>query len=164
MTEAAVTLRKAEPSDLRAALDIVASRPAHFVPAVYPLIEADLIRHQALMAVADSRIVGFLVWRVEGREIELLWMAVTPDFERKGVGTMLLRHVLNTASDKTHVYLLTATTDSTIPGTAFNGTLYSNTIRFFKRRGFMEEKILLGHWGASNHALRLGLTLNRTKN
>lgn len=160
MSESAVALRKGEPSDLRAIIDIAASRPTHFVPAAFPLIATDFLRHQTVLAAAKGRVVAFLVWRAEDQEIELLWMAVAPDFEREGVGTRLVKYVLNAASQKTHIYLLTATPDSKISGTNFSGTGFLNTIQFFKHLGFTEEKIFPGYWGPFNHALQLGLRWN----
>ena len=158
-----VSMRRAASKDLRHILDIIDSWPTHLVNVAKTLIEADFNKHHSIVAVTENKVIGFLIWRTDGSEIELLWMAVSPETVRHGIGTKLVRYVLDSIGNEEHVFLLTATEDSTIPNTEFSGTSFSGTNKFFTKLGFKDEGILQNHWGKTNHALKLGLTLRPSK-
>ena len=54
----------------------------------------DYLMYDCLVADEDSRVVGFVVTRgVEPSEWEILYMAVDPQYRRRGVGRLLLQEV-----------------------------------------------------------------------
>ena len=48
------------------------------------------------VAIEGKRQIGFITARVEPPVLHLIWLDVHPDFQRKGVGTALLKEVMGT--------------------------------------------------------------------
>lgn len=159
MKAESISIRPAIPGDLKAVMEIVSAWPAHFVDAGKEMIVRDFAAHRSAVATIDGRVAGFLNWRTDGEEMELLWLAVAPDVVRCGVATALVKYVMQRATTERHVFLLTATTDSNIPGTAFEGQQFAATNAFFEKLRFAEEKVLPSYWGEQNHALQMGRSL-----
>lgn len=153
LSNGAIGIREAHADDLPAILAIVTNRPAHFVAAAQPLICTAFSEHRTLVCVEKETLLAFLIWSSSRSEIELLWLAVAPGHEHRGMGTALVRAVMETATTQSRVFLRTATTDSTIPGTTFNGTAYSHAIRFFESLNFAQEARVEGYWSPTNHCL-----------
>ena len=85
---------------------------------------ADYLDHDFLVAVADNRVVGFLVARtLAPGEREILNLAVTPGWRRKGVARALLSSTLGAC-----------------PGEVFLEVRESNKVaqKFYKSLGFKE--------------------------
>jgi len=148
-------LRMARSHDWPSLLVLIREWPTHYVEAAIPRIEADFTRGHAFVWEEDGRILGFMIWDTNGSEIEMKWLAVSPTATRRGIGSALVNAVLDSATTERRVFLLTATTDSVIPGTRFDGSAYADTIRFFERLGFRRARVLNQFWGAGNHALIL---------
>lgn len=60
-----------------------------------------------LARLGGGRVVGFTLFRTVADEAELLLLAVSPEFRRRGIGRMLLDHFLSDAADSgaTRVHL-----------------------------------------------------------
>jgi|KBSSwiStaDraftv2_1062776.scaffolds.fasta_scaffold44189_5 ribosomal-protein-alanine N-acetyltransferase len=50
-------------------------------------------------AASDTRICGFVLWRVVADEAELLTIAVTPDLRRRGIASLLLQKAVTSAAE-----------------------------------------------------------------
>lgn len=146
-------LRPGAASDRPAIMAIAASWPTHFVDEGLRQIERDFKTHKATVATVQGRVVGFLIWSTNGEKMELLWLAVDPRSGRRRIGTSLVSSVLAEARTEDEVFLKTATTDSVVPGTLFEGSAYSATNEFFKTLGFDETARIERYWGPQNHAL-----------
>lgn len=144
-------IRNADSDDLHQIMSIVDKWPTHFVDAAKPMIEGDFHNHKTFMAEVDREAVGFLIYSCTSEEIEVLWMAVSPNHKRKGIGTTLLRRVLDTLTTQRRVYLKTSTTDSVIPGTQFSGPAFEETTKFFQSLGFVQDTVHRKYWGDQNH-------------
>jgi ribosomal protein S18 acetylase RimI-like enzyme len=155
VTSAGWEVRRAEPSDLRGIISIISSLPGYFVTAAGDAVRRSFPESNTAVAVRRNRIVGFLMWRTDGVKIEILWAGVRSEEQRRGVGTAMFEALLEAVISETEVFVLTATPDSNIPGTQFDGSLYAGTADFYKRLGFKEIEILRGHWGEENHALKM---------
>jgi len=142
----------AAPSDLPEILEVVRAWPTHFVPAAIPMVESDFTKGKALVWKDSSHVVGFAIWDTDGNEMELKWLAVAPRCIRRGIGSALVRAFLDEATTERRAFLLTATTDSSIPGTDFNASLFHSTHHFFANHGFRRERRLDSLWSPTNHA------------
>lgn len=86
-----LTVRSASEEDLSAIAAIQEGAPeaAHWNP-------RDYLAYECRVAEQEAMVVGFLVARkVADREIEILNIAVAPDFRRQGVGRRLLDDILS---------------------------------------------------------------------
>lgn len=148
-------LRAARRDDWPALLKLIRQWPTHFVESAMSAIEADFRRTRTFVWEENGQIVGFMIWSTDGYDIEMKWLAVSPTATGRGIGSALVNAVLESASTERRIFLFTATTDSVIPGTAFDGSAFANTIRFFERLGFRRVGLLRDFWGQHNHALSL---------
>lgn len=153
-------IRPAQDGDLTAILRLVDAWPSHFVESAKPLINRDFQAHNTIVFVKNEKVTGFLIWSIGNREIELRWLAVDPDHTRNKIGSGLVRHVMSSIKTENRIVLRTATTDSIISGTGFQGEAYEATHTFFERLGFLEERIIRDYWGESNHCLVLSRKVN----
>ena len=101
----------------------------------------------------DGRLLGFVIWKTDGRELELLWLAVAPSAARTGIGRRLVEAVLSRLTTEERVFLKTAALDSTIPGTNFSGAAFASTHQFFAALGFSPTARLNDYWGKGSHML-----------
>ncbi len=154
MAKTAITIVRGVDSHIAGALRVLGLLPRYFVPTVQQEV-AGLLESRPWLAAVDPAgdVVGFLMWDERPHETELLWMAVHPQAKGNHVGSALLSNCLAGLDPSKPVYLLTATTDSKIPGTAFDGTAYEATERFFSQRGFVPAEVRKSYWGPMNHCL-----------
>lgn len=147
-------LREGTSSDWPEIERIIRAWPTHFVEKVIPLVREDFFRHQTILcANSKGQLLGFSIWRTDGCELELLWIAVEPSQVGIGIGRSIVQAVLCQRSHEHRVFLRTATTDSIIPDTSFNGAAYEATHRFFQNLGFIFGARHEGYWGAQNHMI-----------
>jgi ribosomal protein S18 acetylase RimI-like enzyme len=145
-------LRDGTPDDWPEVERLLRSWPTHFVQEAIPLAEQDFIKHRTLVCEAENGgLLGFMVWSTDGKELELLWSAVEPTEAGKGIGSAIVRAVLAERRQERRAFGRTATVDSQIPGTTFDGGAYVATHRFFERLGFRLTTRHDGYWGPTNH-------------
>lgn len=146
------SLRESSPADWPEIERLLRCWPTHFVEAAIPLAKQDFNYHRTLVCQAENeKLLGFMVWSTDGTEIELLWSAVEPTEAGKGIGSAIVRAVLAERRQERRVFGRTATTDSRIPGTGFDGGAYAATHRFFERLGFRLTTRHDRYWGPDNH-------------
>lgn len=148
-------VRLARPDDLPAVLSLVAQRSRHFATTAIPEVAAAFATSHAFLWDDGGAIAGFLVWSRQGNIIELQWMSVAKSASGHGIGSALVHAVVSNAASSSRVFLLTATPDSVIPGSAFDGGAYIETIRFFEHLGFRISARHDRFWGPQNHAYEL---------
>lgn len=146
-------IREATPADEAAVLSLVRAWPTHFVDAALPRVRRDFVSHRTFVDERAGKIVGAIVWRQVPTELEILWMAVQPDLARTGIGTALAAAVERQVSRQGRVFLKTASTDSTIVGTAFSGAAYGGTHAFWARLGYHIVYRIEDGWGPGNHCV-----------
>lgn len=146
------SIRDGVPSDWPEIERLIRAWPTHFVEAAIPLVRQTFLQHQTILCVADhGNVLGFMIWRTDGRELELCWMAVDPHYTRRGIGGAILESVLLRRTTESRVFGETATTDSVIPNTNFDGSSYTSTHRFFAKFGFTLGSRHESYWGPRNH-------------
>lgn len=150
------TIRAGMPADWPEIERLVRAWPTHFVAEAVPLVRADFdASSTTLCDDGTGRVLGFMIWKTDGAEMELLWMAVDPAFARKGVCRSVVMAVLCERRSESRVFLRTATLDSVIPNSGFSGAAYQSTYHFFESLGFRLGRRHEGYWGASNHMIEI---------
>jgi len=149
-------LREGQPSDWPEIERLLRAWPTHFVEAAIPLARQEFSRDKTLLCDdGNGKVLGFMTWRTDGRELELLWMAVDPAHLREGVCTSVVKAVLCQRRQERRIFGRTATLDSVIPGTQFSGRAYEPTYRFFEKFGFRFTTRHEGYWSPTNHMIVL---------
>jgi tRNA-dependent cyclodipeptide synthase len=149
-------LREGRESDWPEIERLLRAWPTHFVEAAIPLAREEFLQHKTLLCDGgNGKVLGFMTWRTDGQEMELLWMAVDPAHAREGVCTSVVKAVLCQRRRERRIFGRTATLDSTIPGTQFSGQAYEPTYRFFERFGFKFTTRHEGYWSPTNHMIVL---------
>jgi len=147
-------LRNSLPSDWEEIERLIRAWPTHFVEKAVELAYQDFHRHHAIVCDGgDGRLLGFVIWNTDGRELELIWMAVDPLYTRRGIGSGIVRAVLCHRTTENRVFLRTASTDAVIPGTSFDSSAYRGTNKFFSHLGFIEAGRITDFWGSGDHCL-----------
>ncbi len=150
------TIRTGTPADWPEIERLIRAWPTHFVAEALPQVRADFDNGSTTLCDdGTGRVLGFMVWKTDGAEMELLWMAVDPAFARKGVCRSVVQAVLCERGTERRAFLRTATLDSVIPNSGFSGAAYASTYRFFERLGFRLGKRHDGYWGSSNHMIEI---------
>lgn len=149
-----IALREGGLGDFPAVEFVLRSLPKYYVEDAIPRIFEDLHTCQLVLAEVDSETVGFMAWRdTDTTTTELLWMAVLPRFWSEGIGTRLTQYAIGKSHHSSRVFLRTASPDSVIEGTSFDGAAYVRTIQFFEYIGFVKTEVLRDYWGPGNHCL-----------
>lgn len=150
------TIRTGTPADWPEIERLIRAWPTHFVAEAVPQVRADFDScPTTLCEDGAGRVLGFMVWRTDGAEMELLWMAVDPAFARHGVCRSVVQAVLCERGPERRIFGRTATLDSTIPNTGFSGAAYASTRRFFEGFGFRLGKRHEEYWGRTNHMIEI---------
>ena len=86
-----IRIRPGTPADLEriAAIQIASNEAAHWEP-------ADYVHYSFHVAELEGSVAGFLVTRTIAGEMEILNLAVDPQFRRQGVARALMNHTLDT--------------------------------------------------------------------
>jgi ribosomal protein S18 acetylase RimI-like enzyme len=146
-------IRFGEPKDVNQILAIARAWPTHFVESAYPLIKMDFLEQQSAVVEITETVRSFVVWSANAVELEILWLATDPDYIEQGLASKLLEVVISSAAGQRVVLAKTATLDSVIPNTDFEGSAFEQTHSFFYRNGFIEGCRLVSYWSETNHCL-----------
>lgn len=137
-------IRDFSAEDAPTLLAIIKSLPDYFTNEAISDIEKDLrdARTRTLILEEDGDIVGFLSYRIDGAEAELLWMAVRPSSRGAGAGSVLMKKTLEEIMEKNvkSVWLATLAPTTQFPP-------FESTRKFYEKFGFREERIDKNHYG-----------------
>ena len=118
------------------------------------LVEADFLRHARMrdvvmyVSVRGGRILGFMSIRLRSKEVEILNMAVHPDFQRHRVGTQMVEHVLKKLHPGRRNVVLTSVPERDL-----------STQLFLKRNGFLATSTNRGDYGVDDsYVFERGIT------
>jgi ribosomal-protein-alanine N-acetyltransferase len=120
-------IRRAEAGDLEAVGAIQSASPeaSRWTP-------ADYLQYECTVAICDSAVAGFLVWRSLGDgECEVLNLAVAPRFRRRGIARELLKPLLNLRDSRIFLEVRESNQAARI---------------FYKSMGFQEVSIRKGYY------------------
>ncbi len=146
-------IRESTTEDEAVVRDLISAWPTHFVKAAESLVMNDFRRGKTFICEDQGSPLGFLIWTENQADIELLWLATHPTAIRKGIGRTLVAAVEARATSQRRFFLKTASTDSVIPGTTFDGPSYRGTHDFFTKLGYKPFELIPNGWGKGNHCL-----------
>jgi GNAT superfamily N-acetyltransferase len=143
-------VRRAEPGDVSACVDIVAGLPEFFTPDVVDKVRADLLAHDCWVLVEDGAVAAFAIVARRGRcrqaVAEVLWAATSAALRNRGIGTALIEQVLDQLGDDTRLVEV-KTLD---PSAGYEP--YLATYAFWTARGFVHVDTIdpLPGWAPGN--------------
>ena len=112
-----------------------------------PWSEEDILRHLrqrnciGMVAVVDRVIRGFMVYQLNKRGIELINIAVHPDYWRLGYGTVMVEKLKSKLSVNRRQAIDVFVCESNLDGQLF-----------FREQGFRAISIIYGHFGDGHDA------------
>ena len=138
-----IILKSAPIEDCGQIMEIIKTLPKYFLPEYWPEIENDIRDQLNISAYSDNNIIGFINYKIHSPNLtEILWMAVSPNIQSKGLGSILMNKFLKQMKDKKIKVIELATIASTD-----NFKLYEGTRRFYEKYGFKEIKIDKDYYG-----------------
>ena len=156
-------VRKALPTDVDAVVAISRTRPKHFVDEGVGWIATSVTDSEGAVAVDDNKkVIGFLTWESNDVATELLWMATLESAASYQAGKRLLAYCFQQIDMSKRVFLRTATPDSVIDGTQFDGSAFFRTISYFEHMGFRQTSVERDFWRTGNHCLSMDLDKSKT--
>ena len=134
-------------SNYKSALDIAKKNPYYFNSSGLKTMEKDFKTSVLIGAYDENIIVGFIAFKeLNNQAIELIWMAVDPDYQHKGIGTLLVEKGIKLLPKK-YAVCKTKTLSEIDPDPQ-----YARTRNFYKRLGFIPLETISPYkdWGKDN--------------
>jgi GNAT superfamily N-acetyltransferase len=114
-------------------LAIARELPAYFTTQGIAAMSQDLQEHRLYLAVDAGRVIGFATLQVKSRQVaEISWMAVAPDCQHQGVGTLLINRIVDDLKAEAIRLLEVKTLAADV-----DYAPYALTRRFYEGRGFV---------------------------
>ena len=154
------SVRPLQPPDLEACVAIVRGLPEFFTDDVPDALRAEAAKDRCWV-IEDVRLVGFAVVRERSRRaVEITWAAVESDQRDRGLGSVLIEHVLNDLDDEGVELVEVKTLDD-----SSSYDPYVATRHFWQRRGFVKVDVIdpLPGWQPGNPAAIYVAALTATR-
>ena len=133
MTRSNISIRKARKSDAPRMVEIMESNHHYYTPEVdgVEAIARQLkMRHNVILVATESEnVVGFVLGTWDGARAFLFKMSVHPDFQRQGVGTLLVKEAARQYREMGAVTIGLSAADGT-------GGEQNNAVGFWEKLGF----------------------------
>ena len=154
----AVTIRRMTPADADEVRYVGQRLPDFFTEGGVKHLARSVADRPGLVAVYGGQIVGFVTYEIQSpATLEILWMAVLPFYQRRGVGRALVEKLADLARsgqlagsktpsgpiDLIQARTLAATTDH---------AGYAATRAFYQSVGFQLADVEQGHWADGTDA------------
>jgi len=125
---------------------IMRDLPDHFTEKALINLEEDIVQ-EIVCVYEDAELIGFLIYKVEEKEAELLWMAISKEFQGRGYGESLLNFLEGLMKERSVNTLILKTLDDSA-----NYPPYKQTTRFYRKNGFKKVKFIevIPEWGPGN--------------
>lgn len=131
-----MTIVVKQTGDFKNALEI-AEKSKEYFQTGFDKLEKDLQKHLLYGAFAEGKMVGFITFKENGKDvIEISWMAVLPEYRNKGIGTKLLKQALKTLKDKYSICKVKTLAET------HKDEGYAKTRNFYKQIGFISLEII----------------------
>jgi GNAT superfamily N-acetyltransferase len=117
--------------DIPALVSLVADLPEWFSKDVPEQVRADCLRYAGLVAEVDGTIVGFLLWLREAEVCDIKWLAVVRERHRQGIGSRLIKALIQTAGQAGAERIVV---DTLAPTHGYEP--YARSRAFYEARGF----------------------------
>jgi ribosomal protein S18 acetylase RimI-like enzyme len=110
-------------------------------------LKKDLKKHILFGAYINNKMVGFITFKENNPDVlEISWLAVTPKYRNKGIGTKLVNKSLGKLKSKYKVCeVKTLAETHKDPG-------YARTRNFYKKLGFISLEIIYPYPGWNNES------------
>jgi ribosomal protein S18 acetylase RimI-like enzyme len=154
-------VRAARANDLEACLRIIHALPDFFTDDVPATVERDLERHDGWVILDAEEVVGFvIVARRSSQAAEILWLAVDAARRNTGLGTRLLKHLLDVLGDQGTALVEVKTLDRSA-----DYEPYEATNAFYERNGFVQIDCIdeFPDWEPGNPAAIYVVALEKTR-
>ena len=126
-------IRKANARDFKQALKIAGSLQEWFTKQAIKNMQIDFKINNLVVAIDKNKVIGFLCYNSYEGFVQLIWMGIARSYQRKGIGTLLLKwlvkFVKSIGSKAIEVETLPAT---------YKYKPYEQTRAFYKKHGFSE--------------------------
>lgn len=135
-----------ETNDFESAYEVAKSSKNYFVSSLSK-IRKELKNHKLFAAFFDGKIVGFVTYKEINKDaVEMSWIAVSPKYRNKGVGTKLASVTL----DKLEKIYKVCEVKTLAETRKDKG--YEKTRNFYKKLGFVSLEIIDPYpgWGEGN--------------
>ena len=134
--------------DVDGCMAIARSLDTHFNEKAIERMPGDLVSQRLFVARDGDTVTGFITVADGGEEVvEISWMAVRPDHQRKGVGTALMHHTERELASEGYRALLVRTLAPTVEYEP-----YEVTRSFYRAMGFALDRVIdpYPEWGPGN--------------
>lgn len=129
-------------------LDIARALPGYFDAPGLQKIERDLAVHRLRVGLCEGAVEGFLLCEQERQEVsEILWMAVAPAWQGKGLGSSLIADAAEILKLRGVRFVVVKTLAPIV-----DYPPYELTRRFYERNGFVLVEVVDPYppWGEGN--------------
>lgn len=140
-----IKIRKS--ADPVAALNIARKNPHYFNSPGLKTMEKDFKTGFLIGAYSESKMLGFIMFKeLNDQAAELVWMAVDPDYQNRGIGTLLVKEGVKLLLKK-YTICETKTLSEIDPDPQ-----YDRTRNFYKKVGFIPLETISPYpgWGKDN--------------
>lgn len=90
-------IRKANKKDMKESITIAKDLEEWFTKMAIKHMVIDFKINNAIVAIQQGKVVGFLCYSAEGGALKINWMAVKREFRRQGIGNSLLKYLIKKA-------------------------------------------------------------------
>lgn len=137
------TIRALEAGDIPSILQVARGLDKWITRQGLCQIEADLGSHAGYVAASENRIVGFVLWTAQDKEVAgLSWVGVAEEAQHSGIGTALLARVFADLRRNGYRHLEVSTVADTV-----DYAPYAETRRFYRSHGFADYRVDKGYYG-----------------
>lgn len=136
-----------ESTDSAAALNIARKNPHYFNSHGLKTMESDFKTGFLIGSYSENKMIGFIMFReLNDQAVELVWMAIDPDYQNQGVGTTLIKEGIKLLPKK-YAICETKTLSEIDPDPQ-----YARTRNFYKKFGFIPLETISPYpgWGRDN--------------
>lgn len=141
-----VSIRKIIIDDLKEVLEI--ENLSFNDPWTKKMFEEEIKNGDFYVVVENERILGYLGFTMVCNEASLVNFAIHPSYRRKGIGTKILRYLINIAKEKKGKKIFLEVRKSNI-----------SAISFYKKHKFREVGIRKGYYGTDEDAIIMACEL-----
>ena len=99
-------------------------------------ISQDGLNNELLIAKINEKIVGFLIYKIIGKNCEIQWLGVNRNNWRRNVGTKLIRELEKILKNDEIEEIFLSTLADTV-----NYEPYEITRKFFRKNGFRNKRV-----------------------
>jgi len=145
-----VTIRPIRSTDEQALAQILESLPGSFTDFGQEAVLADAKNHHGLVAVIDHQVIGFLIYVETYTELDILWTAIAPNYQRRGVGRALVRAMEAEINRQRIIVVKTGAPYSLPSQSGLRPFAFEVAIEFWQKMGYTIVATIDTYWQKDN--------------